>query len=279
MLFLINVVSIKIGKDMKEKVRNLSREIKRILPFKRTVNFVICGTQKGGTTALYAYLREHPEVCMANKKEVHFFDNENLFRRRRVSYSKYHSYFSPSERHKVLGEATPIYMYWNPSPKRIFEYNPNMKIIVILRNPIERAYSHWNMERQKKNDNLSFKAAIYNEVKRSDEVLPYQHRIFSYIDRGHYLPQLRRIWAYFPKEQVLVIKSESLKEHPNDVLSEVTDFLGIKRFNRVESKEVHSRTYLSPIGEGEKAYIRSFLKHEIKELERELDWDCRDWLE
>jgi len=196
----------------------------------RRVNFLIAGTQKGGTTALHSYLEEHPETCMADQKEVHYFDTEDNFNQEIVSYSKYHESFKPKSNHKLLGEATPIYMYWKEAPKRIHEYNPEIKIILILRNPIDRAYSHWNMERMKNADSLSFSDAIRSETQRCEEALPLQHRVYSYIDRGHYLEQLERIWKYFPKNQVLIIKSEKLKENPNEVLREITDFLQISPF-------------------------------------------------
>ena len=76
------------------------------------VDFIICGTQKGGTTALDAYLRRHPAIGLAGAKEVHFFDNEDAFRDGRPNYDVYHSAFPSSPSHQLIGEATPIYMYW-----------------------------------------------------------------------------------------------------------------------------------------------------------------------
>jgi len=180
------------------------------------VDFVIGGTQKGGTTALDAYLREHPEICMATKqavsssrghpeirtagkKEVHFFDNEDYFSNGKPDYSKYHRRFNPEKAHQVLGEATPIYMYWNDSPRRIWEYNPKMKIIVLLRNPIDRAYSHWNMERLRNADTLFFWEAIKNENERCREALPLQHRVYSYISRGLYTEHCKGFGRIFQK--------------------------------------------------------------------------------
>ena len=78
----------------------------------KKVDFLIAGTQKGGTSALDAYLREHPEIRMANRKEVHFFDNEVIFNSNKPDYSMYHSLFQPVGPQMLLGEATPIYMYW-----------------------------------------------------------------------------------------------------------------------------------------------------------------------
>lgn len=263
-------------------MRNMLRKDKQIVsntsPTERTVDFIICGTQKGGTTALDAYLREHPQICMADKKETHFFDNESHFLNGEPDYSKYHSYFNPKKPHKLIGEATPIYMYWNNAPKRMWNYNPNMKLIVLLRNPIERAYSHWNMERSRNSDNLPFFKAIENEQDRCRESLPLQHRVYSYIDRGFYLEQLQRIWEYFPTNQVLILKNEYLKEQPKKTIQDICCFLGVDQLKNIEAKNVHSRSYNSKISDEERAYLQSIFASEIKGLEQALDWNCRDWL-
>jgi len=242
------------------------------------VDFVVCGTQKGGTTALDAYLREHPEICMANKKEVHFFDDETMYRDRKPDYSTYHSYFNPGLLHKVVGEATPIYMYWHDAPRRIWEYNKNMKFIAVLRNPIDRAYSHWNMERTRKADKMPFWDAIQNEPERCREALPYQHRVYSYIDRGFYIEQLRRLWFFFSKEQVLTLKSEFLKNQPEEALRDICDFLHVNHFGKVKAKDVHSLSYDVPVSNEETLFLKRVFEGEIRNIEKELGWDCSDWL-
>lgn len=243
----------------------------------RKVDFIICGTQKGGTTALDAYLRENPLICMAEEKEVHFFDNEENFKQK-VDYSKYLSLFNPTSTHQLLGEATPVYMYWYSAPRRIWEYNPDIKLIVLLRNPIDRAYSHWNMMKSLGHEKLGFWEAINKERERCREALPYQHRRYSYTDRGFYVEQLRRLWTYFPKDQVLVLKSDYLKCQPQEAMSDVYSFLGIESNTGVSFKNVHSRMYDSTMKKNEKDYLKFIYEFEIRELEREMDWDCSDWL-
>ncbi|MBI5463211.1 MAG: sulfotransferase domain-containing protein [Gammaproteobacteria bacterium] len=242
------------------------------------VDFVICGTQKGGTAALDMYLRAHPEICMANKKEVHFFDKEEFFRDGAPDYANYHAFFSPGSQHKVLGEATPIYMYWRDAARRIWEYSPTMKLIVLLRNPVDRAFSHWNMERVENRDSASFWDAIHSEAKRSRKALPYQHRVYSYIDRGFYLEQLRRLWAFFPKQQMLVLKTEELQQHPNDTLQRIFAFLGVTPLPLINPVNVHGFPHTSHMSQEERDYLRSIFEYEIKALERTLGWDCSHWL-
>lgn len=242
------------------------------------VNFIICGTQKGGTSALDMYLRSHPEICMANKKEVHFFDNEAAFRADSPDYTSYHSFFTLELQHKVVGEATPIYMYWRDAPRRIWQYNSDMKIIVLLRNPIDRAYSHWNMERQRNAETASFWESIRNEEERCREALPYQHRVYSYIDRGFYLEQLRRLWAYFPKKQVLVLRNEELQNNPNETLQKVFAFLGVSLLPLMNTVNIQNFPRTSSMSKAERNYLRSVFEHEIRALERVLGWDCSNWL-
>jgi hypothetical protein len=245
---------------------------------RRRIDFLIAGTQKGGTTALDAYLRNHPEICMASRKEAHFFDDDRYFQHKQTCYHEYHSLFKPKRTHRILGEATPIYMYWKSAPARIWEYNPRMKIIIILRNPIQRAYSHWYMEHGRSNDSLCFRDALQAESQRCMEAYPYQHRIYSYTDRGFYLEQLKRIWTYFPKHQTLILMNEDLKTHPQDTLHKVCNFLGVNCFRSVVPKNVFSASYVSTMTSKEREYLINVFDAEIRNLEQVLGLDCHNWL-
>jgi len=242
------------------------------------VNFIICGAQKSGTTALDSYLRQHADICMAPRKEVHFFDHEENFLDNNLDYSGYHSVFNRESSHRLVGESTPVYMYWHDAPKRIWQYNSDIKLIVLLRNPIDRAYSSWNMLFSENRESLSFWEAIQTESERCREALPYQHRLYSYIDRGFYLEQLRRLWRFFPREQVLVLKSEELRENSTEIIQKVFDFLGIEALPKMKFKNKHSTPYVSTMSKREKDYLISIFEYEIKALERVLGWDCSDWL-
>jgi hypothetical protein len=240
------------------------------------VDFIIAGTQKGGTTALFAYLQSHPEICLANVKETHFFDLEANFKKKRVNYAELHKHFAPRQG-QVLGEATPITMYWEPAPRRVWVYNPRMKIICILRDPIERAFSQWNMYCQLGYENLSFTDALNQEAERCRAALPLQHRVFSYIDRGFYCEQIRRLWRFFPREQTLFLKTDDLRTRPQESLDRVFDFLGVHR-QSVEPQVVDASTYMSEMDVADRARLADLYEHEVRQLERLLDWDCRNWL-
>ncbi len=242
------------------------------------VSFLIAGTQKGGTTALYRYLRNHPQVCMAKRKEVHFFDEDRFFADGAPDYSFYHSFFNPSISSLVLGEATPAYMYWQPAPSRIWEYNPAMKFVISLRDPILRAFSNWNMERSRGAEPLSFWDALHIEADRYSGGSAFHRRIHGYIARGLYFEQLQRLWAYFPKEQTYVLRQDQLTSAPLRVLNEACVFLGISAFEVIREHRVFSQAYASSITAREWRYLATLFTADIRALEMALNWDCSDWL-
>jgi hypothetical protein len=242
------------------------------------VSFLVAGAQKGGTTALHAYLSAHPSICMPRRKELHFFDDEKRFRGGKPRYAAYHRHFAPKAPGQILGETTPIYMYWYRAPKRIWDYNPKMKLLIILRNPIERAHSHWNMERARGKEPLPFAEAVRSEAARCRKALPLQHRLYSYVDRGFYTEQLRRLWFWFPREQTLVLRNEALRTNPAETLDRVWEFLGVERRAPAQAREEHSTPYGAGLEESDWRRLRDTYEFEIRALERLLGWDCSDWL-
>lgn len=267
------------------------------------VNFIIAGVQKGGSSALDAYLRKHPALCMAKlrdipdyqndpdkkldyppkimafPKEPHFFDSDQYFASPPVDYALYHRFFEPCAGKGLYGEATPAYTYWEPAARRMWEYNPRLKLIVLLRNPLRRAYSHWNMMRHLEIEPLSFEEALAQESERARAAAPLQNKPYSYIERGFYSEQLRRLWRFFPKEQVLLIKSEQLFQHPGEVLDEVCRFLEVAPFPDTEPLQVNTGKYYEPMPASAKSLLRDIFYGEIKTLENRLPWDCGDWLD
>ena len=244
----------------------------------RKVGFLIVGTQKGGTTALAAYLARHPQVFIPPAKEVHFFDNEE-HNWCQPDWSLYHYHFRDASESQLWGEATPITMWWRPAIERLWTYNQNMRLIVILRNPITRAYSHWNMERQRGAEKLDFLEALQREEERCRAALPLQHRAFSYISRGFYCHQLREIWRCFPREQVLVLRQEQLADQPEATLMAVQHFLALSLMPFSGQIVAHQRSYQSPMPAAARELLRRTFWHEICQLQALLGWNCADWLE
>ena len=242
------------------------------------VSFVVAGAQKSGTSALDAYLREHPELCLPRKKELHFFDTDRWFAVEPVDYAPYHAQFQPRAPQRLLGEVTPAYMYWPSAAERIARYNPAMRFVLVLRNPVTRAYSHWNMSRQLGREPLSFLDALRAEPQRRRD-LPFERaKRFTYVERGFYAQQLERLWRHFPVEQTLVFKSETLFDEPGAALSAVAAFLDIAPFPPLAEKTVHARDYEAPMSDEEKRYLLEVYADEVRQLERLLGWDCSAWL-
>lgn len=246
---------------------------------RRKVSFVIAGAQKCGTSALAGYLSTHHQVCMGkDRKEIHFFDGEKVRNLGPFKNFLYHSFFRIKPWHRVIGEGTPEYMWWFDAPKRIWEYNPDMKIIIILRNPVDRAFSHWKMMRKRGEDDTSFWDAITTEEARCRAALPYQHRHYSYISRGFFSEQIRRIWHYFPREQTLILKMEDLRDEPEFTLKKVTDFLEVEPFDNFRERKIRSKPKEShKMTSKEREYLLEIFKYEILELEQMLRWNCESW--
>lgn len=192
------------------------------------IDFFIAGVQKGGTTALHSILGGHPELSMVTKKEPHFFDDEARDWRC-PDYSELEQY-CPGDDGRLKGSATPIYTYWPNSLERLRAYNRQVKLIVLLRHPSLRAYSHWRMESARGWDTLSFKQAIGRKgrarVVRSPGGV---HRVFSYVERGFYAAQAERIYALFSPSQILFLRTDFLWLQPAETLARIEDFLGISR--------------------------------------------------
>ncbi|PHY19623.1 sulfotransferase [Caulobacter sp. BP25] len=232
-------------------------------PGQGRIGFLVAGVQKGGTTALFDYLVEHPDLSLPVVKEAHFFDDETNVDWSRPDYAPYEALFSadPGGR-RLRGEATPIYLYWPNSLERIAAYNPEMRLILIFRDPIERALSHWKMEYARGAETEPFAWCVRDGRARvaTDPNAPGFHRVYSYVERGFYGAQLRRLLSIFPREQLLFLRSDDLRAEPERILCTVCDFLNAPPFGRIEAKESHvAKTidYGAGITEDDRAYLKS----------------------
>jgi hypothetical protein len=190
------------------------------------VSFLITGVQKGGTTALYEHLRQGAAVSLSDTKEVHFFDDEDVDWTA-PDYGAYHAHFAPFDG-RPWGEATPIYSYWPQSLERIAAYNPAMRLILIFRDPVKRAFSHWRMEVERGFDDADFSWAIREGRQRVADAPSGHHRVFSYVERGFYAAQLDRVLALFPRRQLLLLRSEDLQQRPAATVGQISQFLHIE---------------------------------------------------
>lgn len=178
-------------------------------------NFIICGTQKGGTRALLQFLKQHPDIYM-HPDEINFFS---------WHYNKGNKWYeSHFDKNVFVGEKSPSYMLIPEAAERIYQYAPNMKLIFCLRNPVDRAYSHYWMNVRRGKETRSFSEAI-REKERVNK-----YGVNMYLSRGVYDEKIARFRKYFNDSQLLILRSERMREHPKNVLKDVQDFLGFTDF-------------------------------------------------
>jgi glycosyltransferase involved in cell wall biosynthesis len=229
--------------------KELLREYGTLTAFRRGMpDFAIIGAKRGGTTSLYNYLLEHPLVkpmfpARQNIKGTHYFDTEYW---RGIGW--YRSHFplqlgprwagGPSER-TVTGEGSPYYLFHPLAAARMAADVPATRLVVVLRDPVERAYSHYKERVRHDAEPLPFAEALEREPERLDgeedricSVPGYtstEHEDHSYVAQGLYAPMLRRWFSWFDPDQFLVLASEDLYADPNRVANDVWRFLGLPR--------------------------------------------------
>jgi len=221
---------------------------RRLLP-----DFLIIGAQKSGTSSLHEYLCQHPRLFASPyKKEVHFFDGsahkeednfENGETWYRAHFPSQHELGADSR----VFETTGTYLFHPLVPQRIFNLLPNIKLIALLRNPTERAISHYFMNKRKNIESLPMLEAFQQEETRLEKVIEEQdfrkeiYRTKSYKSRGRYAEQLERYLKYFPIGQILLLGSEEFFNNPHESLHHVFEFVGVNadfKVNNLTAKNV-----------------------------------------
>ena len=217
-------------------------------------HFILIGAQKSGTTSLFYYLSQHSQVLRSFAKEVHYFDGGlnsrvDTYQRGQEWYRAHFPFRSMLDDHRITGEATPLYIFNPLVPARIAELLPDVKLIAVLRNPTERAISHYFHEQRKGREPLSIGEAFRAEeervrpaLQRGDYKDPTLIRC-SYQSRGYYHAQLERYFKYFARDQMLILSSEELFREPENTFWRVCEFLGIDgRIERIDFKPLNVAT-------------------------------------
>jgi hypothetical protein len=203
----------------------------RVLP-----DYIIAGAQKAGTTSLFRYLAQHPSVVRRKGKEVHYFDNN--FARGPGWYRAHFPHRWVVRGESISGEASPYYLDHPLAAARCFELLPRARIIFLLRDPVDRAYSHYHHAVAKGFESLTtFEAALEAEPARcAGEIermlkdptyYSFAHHHLSYRARSRYVEHLERWLDHYPREQVHVVASERMREQPARVFQEILAFLGL----------------------------------------------------
>jgi hypothetical protein len=244
----------------------------------KKIDFIVIGAQKSGTTALDFYLRFHPEIGLPIRKELHFFNNNHLFqlpaRLREIHYHQFFCDFAQPD--KLLGEATPNYMVETLFMDRIHAYNSALKLIVILRDPVSRAYSHWNMQRDRDIEHRTFEQAIRENIIEIKNKLLTDER-FNYLQWGEYARQLKYVSTLFPREQVLIVFQGDLRTSPLKTMNQITQFLDVSPFKHVSAMDMHRRAYTESMSDSLKNEIKAYYLPHIEELEQFLNTNLSHW--
>ncbi len=271
--------------------------------FSISPSFLIIGAQKAATSSLYSYLIQHPNIVPPKQKEVNFFNIDENYNRGEAFYqSQFNKYYNPFKKH-VTFEATPEYLYLPHIPKRIFDYNKDLKLIVVFREPAARAYSAWNMF--KKLHELegvpsviekSYLEGIPNNLNPTlfGEKFPSFQKIIdlekeymssdkgflepSFLRRGLYAEQVQCYLEYFDKEQLLFLEHREVSQHLVPTLNKILNFIGQNDYHwnnlnkTISNKGMYADKAPPVLKELKKYYVPYNLKL-YKLINREFDWN------
>ena len=224
--------------------------------WRKEPDFLIIGVAKGGTTSLLDYINQHPDSQVSREKEVNYFTyhyNRSKF--------YYRSFFPLKKSNKITGEATPYYFVHPEAPSRIKQDLPKVKLILLLRDPVHRAYSQYNMVKNI-DPAKSFEEAIKLENERMLEAITAfkrtkkmdaSHQTFSYVFSGKYYEHLSNWLKYYKKEDILILKSEAFFENPKETLKRVYGYLGLSEIYPSDLSPKNQRKYA---GLGKDNYIK-----------------------
>ncbi|GFZ91748.1 tetratricopeptide repeat-containing sulfotransferase family protein [Okeania sp. KiyG1] len=246
----------------------------------RGPNFIIIGAQKSGTTSLENYIAQNPHVIPAIKKETHFW-----YRDFNKGINWYLAHFPPIPKSEnfITGEATPNYLENHQAAERIYNVFPEVKLLVILRNPIDRAFSQYHHWIRLNWEDRSFETAINSELEilRKNPEKPegdknYWQKPGNYIGRGIYIEFINKWLTVFPREQLLILKGENLYEKPVETMKQVFEFLGMPEHQLSEYRKLNPGSY-SPINNQMRQRLSEYFQPHNQRLEEYLgmqfDWE------
>lgn len=245
------------------------------------LDLAIVGVQKASTTALARYLDQHPRLCFPPAKETHFFwrqirDGKPVDRRE----DQLERHYEACAQNSLLCDATPVYSYWPFSLELLKQHSPNIKCVMVLRNPVLRAFSHWSMEVRRKREDLSFSEAIRTGRRRVMRAPGGVHKTYSYVERGFYADQVRRLKTLFPPDQVMLMRSDEV-HGSSQTLHMLLEYASVGQIEFTPISE-----HLSPGGlEGHRdwyddfAYLHSLYQDDLNELRKLVPFDVSDWID
>ena len=261
-------------------------------PFHALPDFIIFGVSRSGTTSLYQYLAQHPNIEPCVIKEPRFFDmyydrGINWYRMNFPSIWK--KFAATKLKHKkfLTGEASGAYLQNPHAPRRIHNLNPNMKLILLMRNPIDRAFSHYKRKVKNGSEKLSFEEVIEQEQSRikgemermeNDEnyYSPIYHSL-AYLTTGLYAIRLKRWLKYFSLKQILILENSELQREPEKVYDKTIEFLGLPKWKLSNFRKFSKQDLKLDMDPQTRKKLLEFCKPHNEELYsligRRFDWD------
>ena len=249
----------------------------RVLP-----DFIIAGTVRSGTTSLYYNICEHPSVLSADYDEIGYFDSNY-----HLGINWYRSMF-PTHKHmnevkektgnSITGEDTPFYFWKKEAAERILKDLPNTKIIMIFRNPVDRAYSNYNLGVRYKTEELSFDNAIDKEIEFLDEH-SFRETVDSrrsYVSKGIYENQIRLWFNVFPRKQIHILSTEDMSNNPREELKEIFRFLDIDEYDIKQPQKQKVAKYKQMKKETRKKLLDFYKPHNerfFEMIQHEFEWN------
>jgi hypothetical protein len=243
----------------------------------------VIGAQKAGTTSLFRYLAEHPAVTPPRLKEIHFFDQHW---ERGVPWYRAHFPLTILGGPHFTGEASPYYLFHPRVPERMARVLPDAKILVLLRNPVDRAISHYQWEVRYGNERLTFRDAIGREehllpretarLREEDRYRSFLHQHGSYLARGRYAEQLQRWFHWFPRDRILVLKAEDFFQRTGEAMATVRLFLDLPEAGP-QAYPVHRQGKSGGGLNVDRKELAGYFRPHNAALEKLLGLDLSDW--
>ncbi len=255
----------------------------RVLP-----DFLVIGAKRCGTTSLFYHLPEHPCISKSPHDNMGFF-NDNFH----LGVNWYKSFFPTIfTRNKIKSEfgnflafdVTTTYMEEESTANNVYQIKPNMKIIVILRNPVDRAYSQYHLSLREKEEKRSFEDVIeenmnrlYKESHKRHEIKPkFSAEGNNYLKKGLYAQQLRRWLKIFPRENILIISTEEFESNQQVIYNKIFGFLDISQFEIKNTEKMEKGNYTPMKSETRSLLLDYFRSHNdelFKLIDKKFDWE------
>ena len=271
-------------------VRKVRNELRYITPYIRrpfvslcmTPTFLIIGAQKAGTTSLLNYLTQHRSIMFPSlRKELHFFD---LYFDRGAKW--YQSCFPLRREGKMSVDKSPYYIFHPLAPQRAHSFDPNLKLIALLRDPVKRAYSHFHHEIENGRENRSFRQAVEEELERveTDHIrlarseISYSapHQRFSYYARGRYVDQIDLWMQYFRRDQLYIETAERFFREPQAICGEIFDFLNVEQILPSTTTHHNPGNY-QPISKTDRVWLNGMYQESNQKIESDYGVNIGDW--